>query len=55
MHVDRGGASAKVWLDPVTLARNIGYPARDLGIVLRLVRERQPELMRAWHEFFGTS
>lgn len=27
----------------------------NLGTVLRLVRERQPELLRAWHDFFGTS
>lgn len=53
VHVDRGGASAKVWLEPVALASNSGYPAHELGAVLRLVRERQPELLRVWHEFFG--
>ena len=53
IHVDRGGASAKVWLQPVMLASNVGYPARELGGILRLVRERQPELLEAWHEFFG--
>lgn len=36
------------------LASNIGYPAHELGDILRLVREHQPELLRAWHEFFGT-
>jgi hypothetical protein len=54
IHVDRGGASAKVWLEPVALASNAGYPARELGAILRLVRERQPELLEAWHGFFGT-
>ena len=54
IHVDRGGASAKVWLEPVTLASNTGYPARELGAILRLVRERQTELLEAWHGFFGT-
>jgi hypothetical protein len=53
--VDRGSASAKVWLQPVALASNAGYPARELGVILALVRERQPELLEAWHEFFGTS
>ena len=51
--MDRGGASAKVWLEPVALASNVGYPAHELGAILRLVRERRPELLRAWHEFFG--
>lgn len=53
VHVDRGGASAKVWLEPVALAGNVGYPARELGAILRLVREHQPELLGAWHDFFG--
>ena len=54
VHVDRAGASAKVWLQPVALASNAGYPARELSGILALVRERQPELLEAWHEFFGT-
>ena len=54
VHVDRAGASAKVWLQPVALASNAGYPARELSVILALVRERQPELLEAWHEFFGT-
>ena len=54
VHVDRGGASAKVWLEPVALASNVGYPARELGSILRLVRAHQSELLEAWHEFFGT-
>ena len=55
VHVDKGGASAKVWLEPVALASNAGFPARELGDVLRLVRNHHPELLRAWHDFFGTS
>ncbi len=54
VHVDRDGASAKVWLQPVILASNAGYPARELGGILTLVRDRQSELLEAWHEFFGT-
>ena len=34
VHVDKGGASAKVWLEPVALARNIGFKPRDLRTVL---------------------
>lgn len=54
VHVDRGGASARVWLEPIALASNIGYPTHEMGDILRLVRERQSELLEAWHEFFGT-
>jgi hypothetical protein len=53
VHLEKGGASAELWLEPVVLASNVRYPARP-GVILRLVREHQPELLEAWHEFFGT-
>jgi hypothetical protein len=54
VHLDKGGASAKVWLDPVGLASNTGFVADELGVILRLVRHHQPRLLEALHEFFGT-
>jgi len=27
VHLDKGGASAKVWLEPVSLASRVGFPA----------------------------
>ncbi|HEY8564800.1 MAG TPA: DUF4160 domain-containing protein [Beijerinckiaceae bacterium] len=53
VHVDRGEASAKVWLDPVALARNLGFRAPDLTRVLALVREHRAQLLEAWHGHFG--
>jgi len=52
VHADRGGASAKVWLVPVALASNAGYSAEELGIILRLVRDRQTNLLERWNDFF---
>ncbi|MGH7102496.1 MAG: DUF4160 domain-containing protein [Acetobacteraceae bacterium] len=55
VHVDRGGASARVWLDGIALlASNAGFSARELGEVLRLARTRQVQFLEAWHGFFGT-
>lgn len=54
VHVDRDGASAKVWLEPVALARNTGFRAKPLRDVLRLTEANRDELLEAWHEFFGT-
>ena len=53
VHLDKGGASDKVWLEPVRLASNSGFAAHDLGIILRLVRSHRVRLMEAWNEFFG--
>ncbi len=53
VHVDRGGASAKVRLDGIVLASNAGFSAKELGDVLRMVRKHRQQFVEAWHGFFG--
>lgn len=53
VHVDRGSASAKFWLENIAPARNAGFSAKELGEVQRLVLEHQEQLLEAWHVFFG--
>lgn len=53
IHVDREDQSAKFWLAPVALARNIGYNARELRDVERMVSQHQQKLLEAWNVYFG--
>lgn len=53
VHVDKAGASAKVWLEPVALARSIGFRGRDIGPILKLVRKHRATLLETWHGYFG--
>ncbi len=53
IHVDRDNLSAKFWLQPVALARNVGFRPPELRRVQSLVEEHQTELLEAWHEHFG--
>jgi len=53
IHVDLGDKSGKFWLSPVALARNVGYNARELGELLKLVFAHQQKFQKAWHEHFG--
>ncbi len=55
VHIDRGGASAKIWLQAVSVAGNAGFAAKDLGTALRLTRKHQSQLLEAWNEFFGSA
>lgn len=55
VHVDRDNLSAKFWLNPVVLARNLGFNARELRRLLRIVTEHQLEFLEAWNEYFGTT
>ena len=53
VHVDKGGATAKFWLQPISLARSVGFAAKDINAISRLVRDHRKRLIEAWHEHFG--
>lgn len=51
-HVDRDDASAKFWLAPVALARNLGFRPEELRRIARLVTEHEKMFLEAWNEHF---
>lgn len=55
VHVDRDASSVKFWLEPVSLAKNLGFSAKELRKLGGLVQEHQAELLEAWHGYFGNS
>ena len=54
VQVDRDKASAKFWLAPVSLSRNLGFDPRELRAVERLVFDNRVGLLKAWNDYFGT-
>jgi hypothetical protein len=53
IHVKAGDDQAKLWLNPIALAANYGFAARELNEIARIVTEHQTELLEAWHDYFG--
>ena len=53
VHVDRDDRSAKFWLEPIALARNLGFSARELTRIEALVEDHRQELIEAWNGYFG--
>jgi len=53
IHVQRGRAVAKFWLDPVALVKSKRFEAHELTRIEAIVREQQDALMEAWDGFFG--
>ena len=47
VHVDRAEATAKLWLEPVTLASNTGFSPRELDQLLRMTRDHQQVLLES--------
>lgn len=53
VHVDKGGATAKVWLATGDWAHSHGYKSAQERAIRKIVTEHQTELMERWNEFFG--
>lgn len=54
VHVERGGASAKIWVQPkVAVAESFGFDRRELSELRRIVDDNRDLIERAWHEHFG--
>lgn len=54
IHIDRDDQSAKFWLQPVTLARSLGFSPAELAKVQAVVKEHRDRLLEAWYGYFGT-
>jgi hypothetical protein len=53
VHVDHDELSAKFWLNPIALARNLGFNASELRKIERVVSAHQSELLERWHKEYG--
>ncbi len=54
VHIDRDACSAKFCLNPLALAYNLGFPARELRKLESLTSHHRNELLEAWYDYFGT-
>lgn len=43
----------KFWLDPISLAQNEGFTARELNTIRRLIQANLNIVREAWHEHCG--
>jgi len=46
--------ATKIWLNPVSVAYNLGFSRQELRKIERLVTEHRTQCLRKWNEFFGT-
>ncbi|MGD9888385.1 MAG: DUF4160 domain-containing protein [Halothiobacillaceae bacterium] len=54
VHVQRGEALAKFWIDPVvSIANNYGLSGSEMAELMQMIETRRSVIEEAWHEFFG--
>jgi uncharacterized protein DUF4160 len=54
IHVDREEKSAKFWMQPIALARNLGFRAHELRRIRDLIVAHHDEFLEAWNGHFGS-
>jgi Domain of unknown function (DUF4160) len=53
VHVRAGNREVKFWLHDLTVAVNAGFPAPEIGDIIRHLRLHRDQLLDAWNEHFG--
>jgi hypothetical protein len=53
VHLERDAKTCKFWLEPLSLARNHGFSARELNTIRRLVSDHRTKIVEAWREHCG--
>ena len=53
VHIAKDGKEAKIWLNDLTLAVNLGYSAKELNDIIRKTREESEIFLAAWRNHFG--
>jgi hypothetical protein len=50
IHVRAGEREVKIWLHDLSVALNAGYPAHELGDIIRHLKPHRDQLLSAWNE-----
>ena len=53
IHIDKGDATMKVWLDSLEVAKNRGFRAHEIAGIVAMVKQHLAQFEEAWHEHFG--
>lgn len=53
IHVESDDKYAKFWLDPIDLAKSVGYKVSELGEIRELIRDNIRLLKEKWDAHFN--
>jgi hypothetical protein len=55
VHVDREMYSAKFWIEPISLSKNIGFNSKELNKIYKIIFEHKKLFLEKWNEYFSVS
>ncbi|MBN2107166.1 MAG: DUF4160 domain-containing protein [Deltaproteobacteria bacterium] len=55
VHVQREKSICKFWIQPMALANNHGFSAKELNGIRKIITAHKDRIMEAWHEHCGSN
>lgn len=53
VHIDRGEATIKIWLDSLEVAKSRGFRAHEISGIIAMTAEHRAMFVEKLHEYFG--
>jgi Domain of unknown function (DUF4160) len=53
IHIEKGDATAKIWLQPIDVENNYGFSNREMNQILKIITENQLNFIQFWHDYFN--
>ncbi|MBN1102809.1 MAG: DUF4160 domain-containing protein [Deltaproteobacteria bacterium] len=55
VHVQRERMICKFWMQPLALARNQGFTAKELNLLRQIITRNREKILEAWYEHCGSN
>jgi hypothetical protein len=55
VHIQRERMICKFWIQPVALAKNHGFAAKELNTIREIITRNRERIMEAWYEHCGAN
>jgi Domain of unknown function (DUF4160) len=53
IHIDKGDATIKIWLNNVEVAKSRGFRAHEISDITDMVGEHEAMFLEKWNEYFS--
>ena len=55
IHVISPNGEAKFWIEPeIELVKSVGFNKKQIGLLEKIIKEREDEIRNSWKEHFGS-
>lgn len=54
IHIEHENKYAKFWLEPIALAKNVGFRAFELTEIRNIIVENKKIIVEEWNEYFAS-